>query len=201
MAACIIRCSGINVKIKSAAMNIAGAIIEARKRQGLTQEELADKAGLTVRTIQRIESGKGTPRDFTLRQIAAALNLPVDELKSKPELQDDYWMVLLNLSAFCYLLLPLLNIIVPLQLLKKHRHEIDAGLARKIINRQIYWSIATHALLLLLLLYNLVQSARWHNLYAVGYFFPVILLFGINAALILSMHFHLVNKEQPIQAV
>jgi transcriptional regulator with XRE-family HTH domain len=182
-------------------MNIAGAIIEARKRQGLTQEELADKAGLTVRTIQRIESGNGTPRDFTLRQMAAALNLNIDELKSKPELKDNYWLVILNLSAFCFLLLPLLNIIVPMQVLKRHKNELDAALARKIINRQIYWSIATHALLLLLLLYNLVQSTRGHKGYTVGYFFPVILFFGCNAFMILFMHFHLSNKEQHIQPV
>ena len=40
-------------------------IQELRKQKGMTQEDLADKTGLSVRTIQRIESGEVDPRSYT----------------------------------------------------------------------------------------------------------------------------------------
>lgn len=46
--------------------------------QGLTQSDLSSKTGLTVRGIQRIESGAVRPNEASLRQIALALDLPVE---------------------------------------------------------------------------------------------------------------------------
>ena len=49
-------------------------IAELRKAKGLTQEELVDKCNLSVRTLQRIESGEVTPRSYTIKTIFAALD-------------------------------------------------------------------------------------------------------------------------------
>jgi transcriptional regulator with XRE-family HTH domain len=49
-------------------------IAELRKAKGLTQEELVEKCNLSVRTLQRIESGEVTPRRYTLKTIFAALD-------------------------------------------------------------------------------------------------------------------------------
>lgn len=49
-------------------------IAELRKAKGLTQEELVDKCNLSVRTLQRIESGEVTPRSYTTKIIFAALD-------------------------------------------------------------------------------------------------------------------------------
>ncbi len=49
-------------------------ILELRKAKGLTQEELVDKCSISVRTLQRIETGEVTPRVFTIRTILAALD-------------------------------------------------------------------------------------------------------------------------------
>jgi transcriptional regulator with XRE-family HTH domain len=49
-------------------------IIELRKAKGLTQEELVEKCNLSVRTLQRIESGEVTPRSYTTKIIFAALD-------------------------------------------------------------------------------------------------------------------------------
>lgn len=49
-------------------------IAELRKAKGLTQEELVEKCNLSIRTIQRIESGEVTPRSYTIRIIFAALD-------------------------------------------------------------------------------------------------------------------------------
>src|SRR5690349_20671416 len=48
-------------------------IVELRKAQGLTQEELVEKCKLNVRTMQRIEAGEVTPRSYTLKLIYEAL--------------------------------------------------------------------------------------------------------------------------------
>lgn len=48
-------------------------LIEVRKAKGLTQEEVAEKCNLTIRTIQRIESGKVMPRAFTIKVISEVL--------------------------------------------------------------------------------------------------------------------------------
>jgi transcriptional regulator with XRE-family HTH domain len=54
---------------------------EERRRAGLTQGELADKAGVGVNTIVRIERGEITePRVSTLRKLAGALRLEIREL-------------------------------------------------------------------------------------------------------------------------
>jgi transcriptional regulator with XRE-family HTH domain len=45
-------------------------LIEIRKAKGLTQEEVAGMCKLTVRTIQRIESGLVKPRAFTIKIIS-----------------------------------------------------------------------------------------------------------------------------------
>ena len=48
-----------------------------RKSYRLTQENLADAAGLTTRTIEKIESGRHRPDEQTLRSIARAVKLDV----------------------------------------------------------------------------------------------------------------------------
>jgi len=48
-------------------------ITDLRKAKGLTQEELAELCNISVRTLQRIETGKVEPRAFTLNVIFSAL--------------------------------------------------------------------------------------------------------------------------------
>ena len=58
-------------------------IAELRKAKGLTQEELVEKCHLSVRTLQRIESGEVMPRSHTLRVIFAALDYQVFESSTR----------------------------------------------------------------------------------------------------------------------
>src|SRR5262245_38309586 len=50
-----------------------------RRDAGLTQEALAERAGLGTRSIQGLESGENRPRRETVRRLAAALALAEDE--------------------------------------------------------------------------------------------------------------------------
>lgn len=49
-------------------------ISELRQNLGLTQDELVKQCKLSIRTLQRIESGEVIPRAYTLRLIAKALD-------------------------------------------------------------------------------------------------------------------------------
>jgi transcriptional regulator with XRE-family HTH domain len=52
-----------------------------RRRSALTQEELAEKAGVGIMTIRRIETGDiEEPRVSTLRKLAAALGISTHDL-------------------------------------------------------------------------------------------------------------------------
>jgi transcriptional regulator with XRE-family HTH domain len=55
-----------------------------RTRKGFSQEELAGNAGLSLRTIQRIENNETEARGDTLIRLAAALNTTPDELVENP---------------------------------------------------------------------------------------------------------------------
>ncbi|SNT60724.1 Tetratricopeptide repeat-containing protein [Asanoa hainanensis] len=54
-----------------------GAVVrQHRRRLGLSQQELADQSGLTVRGLRKIESGRsGVPRPITVRLLADAFGL------------------------------------------------------------------------------------------------------------------------------
>jgi transcriptional regulator with XRE-family HTH domain len=59
--------------------NLGRKMAELRKAKGFTQEELAEKCNVNVRTLQRIESGEVTPRSYTAKVIFAALDFNLYE--------------------------------------------------------------------------------------------------------------------------
>lgn len=56
-------------------MSIPSLLAQARKSAGLTQAALAEAAGLSRMTVQRIESGDIDPRLSTLQEIGRVLGL------------------------------------------------------------------------------------------------------------------------------
>jgi len=58
-------------------------ISELRKAKGLTQEELVEKCNISVRTIQRIETGEVTPRSYTIKTILTALDYDLDKISDE----------------------------------------------------------------------------------------------------------------------
>lgn len=65
-----------NVKQKSFAAVVAGM----RKRLGMTQSELAEKLGVSLRAVQLWEAGKSRPQPSTLRKLSETLEIPVQAL-------------------------------------------------------------------------------------------------------------------------
>ena len=62
-------------------------ISQLRKEKNLSQEELTEKCHVSVRTIQRIESGEVTPRTSTIRILLGALEYQYDRLKTYEPLE------------------------------------------------------------------------------------------------------------------
>lgn len=52
----------------------------ARKKLGLTQEQVAERSGVQAGEVSRIERGKRDPQVSTVEKLAAALELPPGRL-------------------------------------------------------------------------------------------------------------------------
>ena len=61
-------------------LELSKKIKELRTCKGLSQEELSEESGLSLRTIQRIENGETEPRGDSLKKLATSLGASPDEL-------------------------------------------------------------------------------------------------------------------------
>jgi transcriptional regulator with XRE-family HTH domain len=59
---------------------VGDRIKELRDARALTQEEVAEKAGITVAALSRIERNTAEPRPTTRRKLARALGVEPEEL-------------------------------------------------------------------------------------------------------------------------
>jgi transcriptional regulator with XRE-family HTH domain len=57
------------------------SILALRQKKKITQEELVELCNISVRTLQRIESGEVTPRDYTIRTILDALDYNIEQVE------------------------------------------------------------------------------------------------------------------------
>lgn len=60
-----------------------------RAEQGITHEELARRANVTLRTVQRWQDGESEPRGAQLLNLANALGVDPDSLYAETEVEDD----------------------------------------------------------------------------------------------------------------
>jgi DNA-binding XRE family transcriptional regulator len=56
---------------------------ELRLDAGLSQQELADRAGLTREAVSMMETGKRNPYPRTMRKLAGALGVTVAEIRGR----------------------------------------------------------------------------------------------------------------------
>ena len=62
------------------AERLANALKERRGQLGLTQAELAERVGVTRKTINTVENGVFTPSALLAIKLAKALSVPVETL-------------------------------------------------------------------------------------------------------------------------
>lgn len=61
------------------------AIRQLRERREMTQEDLAEAAGITVRTLSQLETGNSNPTWATIGDIARALGVSIAEVAQLSE--------------------------------------------------------------------------------------------------------------------
>jgi transcriptional regulator with XRE-family HTH domain len=60
--------------------DVGGRIRELREQRGLSLRALADRCGLSINAISRIERGENSPTVTSLHRLATALNVPITNL-------------------------------------------------------------------------------------------------------------------------
>ena len=70
-------------------MELSERLKKIRIDKGFSQEELSEKSGLGLRTIQRIENGESSPREDTMRLLTKTLNVPKDYFKENENRDTD----------------------------------------------------------------------------------------------------------------
>lgn len=161
-------------------------IRELRLKKGMTQEDLAEKAYTSVRTIQRIENGTVEPRAYTLQAIASALGMDYEAFMNRDKAtsgdtdlnKNSIWLPLLHLSGLFILLFPPLIIWTwkKDQIENMREHGID------VINFQL-------TMLILLIPAGLLA----------GFLItiPVIILLGVFSTIIIIVNTMKVMNAQP----
>ena len=117
-------------------------LLEHREKLNLTQEELATKSGISVRTIQRIESGI-EPKGYTLESLCKTLGISKEDLlkeNKEPEKINKQLIKYINLSSIILLIVPFGSIIMPL-IFMRWKKEINT-VTKQIVSIQILWTLS-----------------------------------------------------------
>ena len=125
-----------------------------RNASGLTQERLAEKSNISIRTIQRIEKGLSSGSPYTLKKLAEILKVEDWELLLEDSFKNKQTgnlnpAKLMNLSSLAVLILPLSNFIFPLILFFKVKDK-RSHQENKILSFQLLWLLTTIILMLFL---------------------------------------------------
>ncbi|GAA3729293.1 MULTISPECIES: helix-turn-helix transcriptional regulator [Flavobacterium] len=118
-----------------------------REEKNMTQNELAEKSGLSLRTIQRIEAGS-ILKGFTLKTIAEALETDLENLIFKKENIQIERAKLINLSVLSGLIIPFGSVIFPLILSYKTKDATNKELGKQIVSLQIILSLLLSVLMI-----------------------------------------------------
>ena len=151
--------------------NLANNIKELRTRKGISQELLAEKSGVSLRTVQRIENGETEPRGDTLVRLAQALDTAPEDLNDWKLTEDKGALMALNLSALGFILFPLLGIVIPMVIWigKKGKVRDLDKLAKSVLNFQILWTVV------LLLVYIYFFASTYYRINQAGDISPAVL--------------------------
>lgn len=128
-----------------------------RQQNNLTQDDLANTSGISIRTIQRIEKGLSTGSPHTIKNLARALSVEVSDLHLIENPHESASTIngpikLMNLSILSCLLIPLGNLIFPtiIFLVTKKTNEKINTEGRKILSSQILVTIVLFLVMLLI---------------------------------------------------
>ncbi|WP_324674103.1 helix-turn-helix transcriptional regulator [Hymenobacter sp. GOD-10R] len=197
----------------------AARIAAIRKSKGFSQEALAEQSGVSLRTIQRVEQGETVPRGYTLQALAAALDVTLEDFRAEPNLKqaqaapaestapvlrsDLDFLQILSLSPLSFLLLPLLNIIVPWWLWRARRHNTEhvAELGRRIIAFQVLWQVASFFAFMLVVVVQQLAGGLNRRLVPGIYLGVLVITYAINVFIIVRNAWRLRQGDLAIYRV
>lgn len=120
-----------------------------REKMNMTQNELAERSGLSLRTVQRVEAGN-ILKGFTLKALAQALNIQPEDLIITPKQETDIQRAKkINLSALAGLIIPYGGIIFPAVLTYQTKDLKNRELGKSIICIQIIISVIFSVLMII----------------------------------------------------
>ena len=87
-------------------MGLSKRIKELRIKKGLTQTDLSEKSGISLRTIQRIENDEVSPSIYSLKKLSKVLDEDLNSFNNpvsnkKPVLRRTYGLHHLIISVQC----------------------------------------------------------------------------------------------------
>lgn len=150
-----------------------------REKRNLTQEELAEKSGLSVRTIQRIEAGT-EPKGYTLKTLASSLDVsetdlltpiipteesvvenpifqePVLEIENEPS-ENLTLIKIINLSSLLFCWFPIANFLPPLLIMLISKQKTP--LVKQIISLQIILAVIAPIIFMLVVFLKLGKQS------------------------------------------
>ena len=166
-----------------------------RNKKGMSQEILAEESGLSLRTIQRIESGESNPTGDSLKRLSHALDVNPDELIEWTIKEDKKYLIFLNLSALTFLFFPMLGILVPFILWTSKKDKIKNinKLGKNLINFEITWTILLF--LIPFLLFFISKTSLLESLSLRSIFIITGSMYFINLILVLLNTLRISNKK------
>jgi len=85
-------------------------IVKLRQKKRLTQEELVELCNINVRTLQRIEAGEVTPREYTIRILLDALDYNITKIEQSIQKKVSLkWIKIAWIAGIIYFLLVVLE--------------------------------------------------------------------------------------------
>ncbi len=147
---------------------LAKKVKKTRIRKGYSQESLAEEAGISLRTVQRIEKGESAPRGDTLKRLSTSLNVSPESLIDWELVENNKYLRDMQLSALSFLIFPLLGIIIPLAMWLAKIDKISRinSLARSLINFEITWNILVLSVFLFQPIYTGLKIHFTHEVVA-----------------------------------
>ena len=160
-----------------------------REEKNLTQTELAEKSGLSLRTIQRIEAGT-VPKGFTLKALANVFKTEPEKLIPFKEITKLNRAKLINFSSLFGLVIPFGGVIFPLILTYKTNDPKNKELGKSIVSVQILISVA---LAVSQIVCPFIQKAL--SLYFPLFIFPLLLIICLKLLVVIVNGISLNNKK------
>lgn len=159
-----------NFQTKLFMNEIGTKIRELRKKKGFSQEELAESACVSLRTVQRIENDENEPRGNTMQQICKVLGVNAEEILDYGKQTDPRYLLCFHLSVLSFLVIPLGNIILPMILWQSRKENIvglrEAGI--KLLNYQIVWTVCLSLSVIVLTLLKIQHVGYFSSMFYFG---------------------------------